>query len=61
MTKVIKISKQLLTPKSRSKNIKLDSLLKANRPGKRMTEHGTIYYEKRENRSDKSASKFPFL
>jgi hypothetical protein len=60
MTKVLSIKKQLLTPKSRTKNIKLDKRIKAFAPGKRRSKTGKIYYEKRENRTDVS-SKYPYL
>jgi len=61
MTKVLKRKKQNKSPKSRSKNMLLDQRLKAIAPGKRMTDWGTIYYEKRENRSDKDSKQYPYL
>ncbi len=61
MTKVLKVKKQNKSAKSRTKNKVLDSIIRANKPGKRQTAWGTIYYEKRENRSDSNPEKFPFL
>lgn len=43
-------------PQSGSSMTFLDKIKKAKTPGKRLTAHGTIYYESRKNRSDKAGS-----
>ena len=42
-------------------NLQRDAKRKAKPSGKRTTDHGTVYYEERPNRTDSSAKKYPML
>jgi hypothetical protein len=44
---------KLAQTKTRDWNRKADKMFKAMKPGKRVTSHGSVYYERRRNRSDK--------
>ena len=58
---ILKVFKQNVSVKSLSKNLRLDSRIKAIKPGKRMSKNNKVYYEKRHNRSDASNEKYPYL
>ena len=60
-TILLKIKKQLRTPKSLPLNKKLDMDRIALKPGKRKTAWGTVYYEKRANRTDVKPTRHPYL
>jgi DNA-binding transcriptional ArsR family regulator len=61
LSKKIKDLKASVKTKSTSSSISRDGARKAKKAGKRIAEDGSVYYEKRANRTDSQTSKKPYL